>query len=181
MILILNPLSEIVDHNTNENGTLGPEYLSMTAGEAINPRKTLPRTYQTMYARLAVFFIGGALCMGILVPYNDPTLVNALNNPPPGAGSSIYVIAMQNMDIHGLPHLVNVLIMLSVFSAGNSYMFCASRCLYGLALEGKVPMSKWLRKCTKEGVPIYCVGVTIAVGLLAFMQVSNGSAQVLGW
>jgi len=119
--------------------------------------------------------------MGILVPYNDPALVNSLNDPAPGAGSSIYVIAMKNMGINGLSHVVNVLIMLSVFSAGNSYMYCASRSLFGLALEGKVPGYKLLRRCTKDGVPIYCVGITLLFGLLAFMQASSGSAKVLGW
>ncbi|KAK7439528.1 general amino acid permease agp2 [Stygiomarasmius scandens] len=159
----------------------GPEYLSMTAGEVTNPRATLPRAFRTAYLRLATFFVGGAICMGILVPYNDPALVNSLNDPAPGAGSSIYVIAMKNMGINGLSHVVNVLIMLSVFSAGNSYMYCASRSLFGLALEGKVPGYKLLRRCTKDGVPIYCVGITLLFGLLAFMQVSSGSAKVLGW
>lgn len=51
----------------------GPEYISMIAGEATDPRKTVPRAFKTIMARLVVFFIGGALCVGILVPYNDPT------------------------------------------------------------------------------------------------------------
>lgn len=45
----------------------------MIAGEATDPRKTVPRAFKTIMARLVVFFIGGALCVGILVPYNDPT------------------------------------------------------------------------------------------------------------
>jgi yeast amino acid transporter len=151
----------------------------MAAGESMHPRKVLPRTYKSVALRLFIFFIGGALCVGILVPYNDPALADAFSNPKPGAGSSIYVIAMTNLNIKGLPHLVNVLIMLSVFSAGNSYVFCASRVLYGLALERKAP--RFLTKCTKSGVPIYCVLVTLAIALLAFMQVSNNSAVVLGW
>ena len=51
----------------------GPEYISMIAGEAKHPRKTVPRAFKTIVARLIVFFIGGALCVGILVPYDDPT------------------------------------------------------------------------------------------------------------
>ncbi len=54
----------------------GPDYISMIAGEATNPRKTIPRAFKTIMFRLIVFFIGGAICVGILVPSNDPTLLN---------------------------------------------------------------------------------------------------------
>jgi amino acid transporter len=67
----------------------------------------------------------------------------------------------------------------SAFSAGNSYVYCASRYLYGLALERKAPRS--LTKCTKQGVPVYCVAVTLAIALLSFLQVSNNAAVVLDW
>ncbi|WVQ76328.1 hypothetical protein IAR50_005993 [Cryptococcus sp. DSM 104548] len=52
----------------------GPEYISMIAGEAKNPRKTVPRAFKTIMARLVIFFIGGSLAVGILVPSNDATL-----------------------------------------------------------------------------------------------------------
>ncbi|SJL17266.1 related to carnitine transport protein [Armillaria ostoyae] len=157
----------------------GPEFVSMTAGEAEIPRTTLPRTFKGVYMRLTTFFILGAFSVGILLPYSDPNLQLALSDPKPGAGSSPYVIAMQNMNIPVLPHIVNALIMLSIFSAGNSYFFCSSRTLYGMALQRRLP--GFLTKCTRNGVPIYCVGVTMLVSLLAFLQVSNGTAKVLEW
>ncbi|KAL2836088.1 amino acid permease-domain-containing protein [Aspergillus pseudoustus] len=46
------------------------------AGESRDPRRTVPRAFRTIMARLIVFFIGGCLCVGILVPYDDPTLTN---------------------------------------------------------------------------------------------------------
>ena len=52
----------------------GPEYISMAAGEVKNPRKSLPQAYRTMSYRFAAFFIGGALCVGIICPYNNETL-----------------------------------------------------------------------------------------------------------
>lgn len=54
----------------------GPDYISMIAGEATNPRKTLPRAFKTIMLRLIVFYIGGAFCVGVLVPSNDETLLN---------------------------------------------------------------------------------------------------------
>jgi amino acid transporter len=51
----------------------GPEYISMIAGEAKDPRKTVPAAFRTIMFRMVIFFIGGALCVGILVPANDTT------------------------------------------------------------------------------------------------------------
>ncbi|KAG9731882.1 putative amino acid permease, partial [Aureobasidium melanogenum] len=95
------------------------------------------------------------------------------------AAASPYVIAMKNMGISGLPHLVSALLVTSIFSAGNTYTFCATRSLYGLALEGRAP--KALRYCTKNGIPIVCFAIVMIFPCLAFLQVSKGSNVVLGW
>lgn len=69
--------------------------------------------------------------------------------------------------------------MTSIFSAGNAYTYYGTRSLYGLAIEGQAPA--FLRKCTKAGVPIYCLFVTILFPFLAFLNASSGSAKVLTW
>lgn len=161
---------------------VGPEYLAMVAGEAKRPRIYLKAAFKTMYWRFAVFFMGGALCVGIVLPYNDPTITAVLSGTIGGAGTaaaSPYVIAMHNMGITVLPDLTNALLVTSIFSAGNALTYCATRSLYGLALEGQAP--KFLRKCNKNGIPIYCYMVTMLFPLLSFLQVSNGSAQVITW
>ncbi|KAJ7632824.1 aromatic amino acid transport protein aroP [Roridomyces roridus] len=157
----------------------GPDYVSMTAGEAVLPRKTLPRAFNSVFYRLTTFFVLGSLAIGIVVPYNDPALLHAISGAKPGAGSSPYVIAMERLRIPVLPHIVNALIMTAVFSAGNSYVYCSSRTLFGLALEGKVP--RFLARCNGNGVPIYCVAASLAIALLSFLQVSNNAAVVLKW
>lgn len=157
----------------------GPDYVSMAAGEAENPRKVLPRAYKAVFYRLTTFFCLGALCVGIATPYNDPTMKAAFSEGAPGATASPYVVSMLRLGIPILPHIVNALVLSSALSAGNSYVYCASRSLYGLALEGKAP--KILRKCTKSGVPIYCVAVVLGIALLSFLQVSNSAAVVLQW
>ena len=125
--------------------------------------------------------ICGALAVGIVIPYNDPKLVKFLSGAS-GAGTasaSPYVIAMQNLGVHGLPHLVNALLITSIFSAGNTYVYCATRNLYGLALEGRAP--KLLRYTTRKGVPVWAFCVVMIFPFLSFLQLSNGSAVVLGW
>lgn len=157
----------------------GPDYVSMAAGETINPRKVLPKAFNGVFYRLTAFFVLGVLCVGILVPYNDKTMADAFDNGKPGAAASPYVISMDRLKIPILPDIVNAVILTASFSAGNSYMYCASRSLYGLALEGKAP--RFLTKCTNNGVPVYCVGIVLIVGLLSFLQVSNGASVVLNW
>jgi amino acid transporter len=157
----------------------GPDYVSMAAGEAENPRSSMPKAYNAVFYRLTTFFVLGSLAVGILVPYNDPELIAAFRDGKPGAAASPYVISMQRLRVPVLDHIVNVGVLASAFSAGNSYVYCASRSLYGLALEGKAP--KFLRRCTSHGVPIYCVLVVLLIALLSFLQVTENAAVVLTW
>lgn len=117
----------------------GPDYVAMAAGEAENPRVVMPRAFNAVFYRLTCFFVLGSLCVGINVPYNDPELIAAFENEEPGAAASPYVVSMNRLRIQVLPDIVNALVLASAFSAGNSYVYCASRSLFGLALEGKAP------------------------------------------
>ena len=95
------------------------------AGEASHPRKILKRAFKTIYLRFGLFFIGGALACGIVIPYNDLTLISILNSSsaaPDTAASSPHVIAMQNPGTGVLAHITNALLVTSIFSAGNSYV-----------------------------------------------------------
>lgn len=157
----------------------GPDYVSMSAGEAENPRVVMPKAFNAVFYRLTTFFMLGALCVGILVPYDDAELTAAFESGLPGAAASPYVVAMNRLRIGVLPHIVNALVLASAFSAGNSYFFCASRSLFGLALEGKAP--KIFTKTNRIGVPYFCVLAVLSICLLAFLSVSSGSARVLGW
>ncbi|OJJ97437.1 hypothetical protein ASPACDRAFT_45526 [Aspergillus aculeatus ATCC 16872] len=161
---------------------VGPEYISMTAAEAERPRTVMHRAFTSFVWRLMVFFIAGALCMGIVLPYNDPTLAATIAGTRKGSGTgaaSPYVISMNNLSIPILPHIVNLLILTSVLSAGNNLVYSASRTLHGLALTRKAPAI--LARCTNRGLPIYAIVLTMAFCCLAFLQVQHASATVLNW
>ncbi|GAB7325627.1 hypothetical protein MBLNU13_g09611t2 [Cladosporium sp. NU13] len=158
----------------------GPEYISIVAAETENPRKILPPAFRSFVWRLLVFFVGSALCMGIVVPSDDQTLLAILGGEVGGKGTgaaSPYVIAMGRLKISGLPHLVNALIMTSILSAGNGLLYAAARTLHGMALEGHAP--RIFSKCTKQGVPIYALLFALSFCLLAFLQVNSSSAVVM--
>ncbi|RMZ08628.1 hypothetical protein D0862_03895 [Hortaea werneckii] len=170
---------------------VGPEYISMVAAEAMRPRKYIKTAFKTVYWRFGIFFIGGALACGIVIPWNDETLNGIVNGEEGGSGTaasantsmessaSPYVIAMNNLNVQVFPHIVNALLVTSIFSAGNTYTYCATRTLYGLALEGRAP--KPLRLCTRNGVPIICFAITMIFPFLSFLQVGNSAAEVLTW
>lgn len=160
---------------------VGPEYLSMVANEAgQETRKVLAGTFRSVFYRLIVFYILGALCVGVLVASNDPTLIKLASSGSTSNGSySPYIIAMNNMGIKVLPSIVNALCITSTFSAGNSYVYCSSRALYGMSRSGIFP--RFFQYCTKSGVPIYCVGVAFLWSLLSLLQLGESSSKVLNW
>lgn len=84
---------------------------------------------------------------------------------------------MGRLAIRGLPHLVNALIMTSIFSSGNGILFAATRTLHGIALEGYAP--GLFARCTGSGVPVFALLLALSFGLLAFLQVISASAKVL--
>ncbi|KAK6225572.1 amino acid permease [Colletotrichum tabaci] len=161
---------------------VGPDYISMIAAEAKHPSLYIKSAFKTVYLRFGIFFVGAALTCGIVLPHNDPILEKIYLGGGEGGGTaaaSPWVMAMENMKIQGLPHLVNALLFTTIFSAGNTYTYCATRSLYSLALDGRAPAL--LRKTTKNGVPIYCFAVTMIFPMLSFLQCGSGSATVLSW
>ncbi|KAJ5951058.1 Amino acid/polyamine transporter I [Penicillium vulpinum] len=159
---------------------VGPEYISMVAAEAKRPRIYINNAFKTVYARFGIFYIGGALAVGIVCAAKDPELMAVVTGGSSGsAAASPYVIGMRNMGVSIFPSIVNALLLTSIFSAGNTYTYCAIRTLYGLALEGRAP--RVLTYTTRNGVPIYCFGVVMIFPMLSFLQCSSSSSIVITW
>lgn len=161
---------------------VGPEFLSMAAGEVKHPRKYVKKAHKALYYRILVVFIGGALAVTICVSSRDKVLVALYTHGSGSTGSaaaSPFIIAMDNLRVKGLPHLITALFATTIFAAGNTVLYSATRCLYGLALEGRAP--RILRKTTNSGVPIYCFAVTMIFPLLSLLQLGSGTGVVLTW
>ncbi|KAK7686313.1 hypothetical protein QCA50_010537 [Cerrena zonata] len=153
----------------------GMELVCVAASETESPRRNIAKAVRRVFYRILVFYILGILITGMLVPYNDPRLLQDTGT----AAESPYVIVMTSAGIKVLPHIINAGIFTSAFSAGNSFLYASSRVLYGLALRGQAP--RFLTYCTKNGLPIISVLVTGLFGFLAFMNVSSGAATVFNW
>ncbi|SCV73725.1 BQ2448_6155 [Microbotryum intermedium] len=155
---------------------IGTEIVAITAGEARNPKKTLPKAIRRVYVRILLFYILGVFVIGLLVASNDPRLNLRSHN----AASSPFVIAINNAGIPALPSIINACLLTSAWSAASSDLYVSSRALYGLALNGNAP--RFLRKVNRWGLPWICVVIGILFSFLSFMSIGSSSAgEVFGW
>jgi yeast amino acid transporter len=179
---------------------LGTEIIAVTVGEAANPRVQVPsksvmiackeirplidsslllsEAIKRVFFRILFFYVLGIWVISVLVPYDDPTLLGNIGGST--ASASPFVIAINNAGIKGLPSVINAVILIAAWSAGNSDLYASSRTLYALALEGKMP--RIFKRCTKAGLPVYALALTAVFGFLAYLNVRPGTTvTVFNW
>ncbi|RMZ75176.1 hypothetical protein DV738_g5603, partial [Chaetothyriales sp. CBS 135597] len=157
----------------------GAEMVAVAAGEAEDPRRNIPKAVRRVFWRILFFYVLGSLAIGVLVPSNDPHLLAAIKEGAHGAAASPWVIAIKRAGIPALPSIINAVILTSAASSANAFLYTGSRYLYALAQNRQAP--RFLLKCTKTGVPIWCVLITAAISLLTYMSCSSGSSTVFQW
>ncbi|KAG0141057.1 hypothetical protein CROQUDRAFT_52279 [Cronartium quercuum f. sp. fusiforme G11] len=155
---------------------IGTEITAITAGEAKNPKKTLPSAIRKVAVRICLFYILGTFIIGLIVSSADPRL----NLNSHDAASSPFVIAIHDSGIKVFPSIINAALLTAACSAASSDMYTTSRALHGLALAENAPAI--LRRTNSHGVPWLCVMVSSAMGLLSLMSVGGrGAGQVFTW
>ncbi|KAJ7283503.1 amino acid permease [Mycena rebaudengoi] len=159
---------------------IGTEIVAIAAGEAKNPRRNLPKAIKRVYIRILLFYIGGVIIIGLLVPSSDPGLHLSDDSTAKGtAASSPFVIAIRRSGIKALPSVINACLLTSAWSAGSSDLYTSSRALYGLAAAGNAP--RIFLKALPNGLPIASLLFCSSFAGLAYMGVSAGSGKVFGW
>lgn len=149
----------------------GTEIIGVAVGEVENPRKNVPKAIKRVFWRILLFYVLAIFMVGLVVPYNDPRLLNGSSD----ASASPFVLAISNAGIKVLPNIINAVLLTVTWSAANSDLYASSRTLYALALEHKAP--GFLRKCTKKGLPVWALVVTSLFGPLAYMSCGTGGAE----
>ncbi|KAL2823448.1 amino acid permease/ SLC12A domain-containing protein [Aspergillus cavernicola] len=153
-----------------------PELIIVTAGEMESPRRNVPKAARRYIYRLVIFYLLGALAIGVICSSQDPALIDGNTD---NASASPFVAAIQNAGIPVLRHIVNAAILTSAWSAGNSFLYMSSRSLYALAVSGNAP--SLLKTCNRWGVPYIAVTISALFSLLSYLAVSNGSFTVFNW
>ncbi|TPX51614.1 hypothetical protein SeLEV6574_g00174 [Synchytrium endobioticum] len=153
----------------------GTELIGITAGEAKNPRKSVPQSIRGTLWRIILFYFLGIMLVGMLIPQNDPSLVGSKGT----VETAPFVVVYQNIGISGAANVMNAVILISVLSAANSSIYAASRTLMGMADKGLSP-----RVCgyvNKRGVPTVSLAVSVSIGCVAFLGSIWGNGVVFSY
>lgn len=155
---------------------IGVETVVITAAEAMNPHKEIPKAANRVTYRIGFFYILGAFLIGMIVDPRNEGLVSGSGN----AKSSPWVIAIQAAGIKVLPSIVNACILVSAWSAGNSYCWVGSRIILAMTTDKQLP--QFFARTTKKGVPYVAVITAWLFGPLAYLSLgSGGASQAFDW
>jgi AAT family amino acid transporter len=107
---------------------VGVELVGVTAGEARDPERTLPRAVNSIVVRILVFYVGAMVVIMSLVPW---TKLNDETSP--------FVTAFDAVGIAGAAGVINLVVLTAALSSCNSGIFSTGRMMLTLAQHGEAP------------------------------------------
>ncbi|GGX18302.1 aromatic amino acid transporter [Pigmentiphaga litoralis] len=137
----------------------GLELVGITAAEADDPARSIPRATNQVIYRILLFYIGSLVVLLSLYPW--PKVVE---------GGSPFVLIFHALDSNVVATVLNVVVLTAALSVYNSSVYCNSRMLYGLAQQGNAPRA--LLSVSRRGVPLAALGVS---------AVATGSCVVINY
>jgi len=141
---------------------LGLEIVGVTAGEAADPVKAVPRALRRTLGYLALFYLVGlGLVVGI-VPWTEI-----------GLGESPFVRVFERVGIPAAGHVMNFVVLSAALSSALCNLYFTARMLFSLARGGFAPAL--LGKLSKKGMPVAAVlassiGMAVALVLAQVFQ-----------
>lgn len=136
----------------------GIELIGITAGEADEPQKTIPKAINQVIWRILLFYIGTLLVLMILYPWNRV-----------GMEASPFVQIFSNIGVPAAANLLNIVVLTAALSVYNSAIYSNSRMLYGLAKQNNAPRA--FLKLADNGVPAN--GIYVSSGITLIVVVMN--------
>ncbi|MEU7633247.1 amino acid permease [Nocardia sp. NPDC049220] len=129
------------------------ELVGTAAGEAENPEKIMPRAINSVIARIALFYVGSLVLLGLLLPYTAFK-----------AGESPFVTFFSKLGIGGADSIMNVVVLTAAFSSLNAGLYSTGRILRSMSMNGSAPSAA--SRMSKGGVPYVGILATGAIALL---------------
>ncbi len=131
---------------------VGVEFVGVTAGEARDPARTLPKAVNSIVVRILLFYVGALVIIMSLVPWNHLS-----------ASESPFVTVFNQIGIPSAAGIVNFVVLTAALSSCNSGIFSTGRMLYTLSGEGQAPRT--LRDVSKRRVPAHAITLSAVVML----------------
>ncbi len=153
----------------------GTELIGVTAGEADQPQKSIPKAIRQVFWRILIFYVLTMFMISLLIPYTDPNLLNPNHN----VAMSPFTLVLSQIGLHHIAGIMNVVILVALLSACNSDMYSATRILWHLSTQGSAP--QLFKRINAMGIPIFALIFTAAFGLLALLTNYFGSNQLFLW
>lgn len=139
------------------------ELVGLSAAEAENPRKDVPKAINSVFWRIMIFYLGTIFVIATLIPFTEPSLLSASED---NVAASPFTIIFRNAGFAAAASVMNAVILTSVLSCGNSSLYAASRTLQHMAEKGDAP--KFFAKISSHGVPVRAVLATSIIAASAF-------------
>ena len=132
------------------------ELVGIAAGETANPEKVMPRAINSVVFRIAVFYIGSTILLGLLLPY---TAYKANVSP--------FVTFFSKVGISWAGSAMNLVVLTAALSSLNAGLYSTGRILRSMAINGSGP--KFTAPMSKNGVPYGGILLTSGVGLFGIV------------
>jgi len=134
----------------------GIEIIGITAGEAKDPHRVIPKAINAVPLRILLFYILTLFVLMCLYPW-----------PQIGSQGSPFVQIFSNLGIGSAAAVLNIVVISAAISAINSDIFGAGRMMFGLAQQGQAP--RGFARLSQQGVPwltVLVMGVALLLGVL---------------
>lgn len=118
----------------------GIEIIGITAGEAKDPQRVIPKAINAVPLRILLFYVLTLFVLMAIYPW-----------PQIGSQGSPFVQIFSNLGIGSAATILNIVVISAAVSAINSDIFGAGRMMYGLAQQGQAP--KGFAQLSSQGVP----------------------------
>lgn len=124
---------------------IGTEIIAVTAGEAKDPERSIPRAMRSMLFRLVIFYVGAIAILVGVIPWTQIQ---------PGAGVTVspFVRVFDVMHVPAAAHIVNFVVLTAALSGMNCSLYLATRMMFSLARAGYAPAV--LGRVSHKGAPI---------------------------
>jgi L-asparagine transporter-like permease len=139
---------------------MGVEILGVTAGEAEQPEKTIPRAMRTVSLRLILFYVLSMIVMLSITPWD---------RMGSGVTGSPFVFAFTIAGIPFAGGIMNLVVITAALSSANTNLYLTTRTLFSLSRDGYV--GEAIGRLGSNGVPYLALfastGGMVAAILLA--------------